>query len=59
VIFKTAERNDRCRSFWKASKQAGAGVDDYSDSAECAVTLLQVRADDMAEQQGDLPARKC
>jgi hypothetical protein len=46
--------------FRKASKQAGRiGVDEHGGSAESAVALLQVRADDVAEQQGDLPARKC
>ncbi len=58
VIFKAGERRYRCQFFYKPYKQMGTGVDEYDDLAECAVALLQAQADYVAEQRGDLPARK-
>jgi hypothetical protein len=58
VIFKSGERRYRCQFFYKPYKQMGTGVDEYDDLAECAVALLQTQADFVAEQRGDLPARK-
>lgn len=58
VIFKSGERRYRCQFFYKPYKQMGTGVDEYDDLAECAVALLQAQADYVAEQRGDLPARK-
>jgi hypothetical protein len=36
----------------------GAGIDEYDNQAESAFALLQVQADAVAEQHGDLLARK-
>jgi hypothetical protein len=58
VIFKAGERTYRCQFFYKPYKQMGTGIDEYENLAECAVALLQVQADYVAEQHGDLLARK-
>lgn len=57
VIIKTGQRNDRCRFVYKPCKQIDTGTREYHDLAECTVALRQVRADHVAEEHGDLPAR--
>ena len=54
VIFKTGERNYRCQFFYKPYRQYGTGVREYDDLSECAVSLLQVQADQEATERGDL-----
>lgn len=55
VIFKTGERSYRGQFFYKPYKQMGTGIDEHDDLTECAVSMLQVQADYVAEQRGDLP----
>lgn len=54
VIFKTGNKNYRCQFFYKPYRQYGTGVYEYTDIAECAVSLLQAQADHEAKERGDL-----
>ena len=54
VIFKTGTRRYRSQFFYRAYQQFGTGTNEYSDIAECAVSLLQAQADYEAKQRGDL-----
>ena len=54
VICKTGTRSYRSQFFYRAYQQYGTGVKEYSDIAECAVSLLQAQADHEAKQRGDL-----
>lgn len=53
VLFKTGDRLYRCQFFYKPYQQFGTGVREYSDLSECTVALLQVQADQVAEERGD------
>jgi hypothetical protein len=54
VIFKTDTRRYRCQFFYRAYQQYGTGVKEYTDIAECVVSLLQAQADHEAKERGDL-----
>ena len=54
VIFKTGERLYRCQFFYKPYRQFSTGIREYDDLTECVVSLLQVQADQTAEERGDL-----
>jgi len=54
VIFKTGERNYRSQFFYRSYQQFNTGVREYDDLSECAVTILQVQADQSAQEEGDL-----
>lgn len=58
VIFKTGERRYRCQFFYQPYKQMGTGVEEYDDLSECVVAVLQAQADYLAEQRGDLMAKR-
>jgi hypothetical protein len=55
VIVKCGERIYRCQFFYQPRQQMGTGIAEYDNLAECAVTLLQVQADDATGRRGDLP----
>jgi hypothetical protein len=57
VMFETGERARRCRSVRRPGKPTAADASESDQMAECAVALLQVRADSAAERRGDLPGR--
>ena len=46
IIIKSGIQNYRCQFFYTPSEQLSTGVEEFTDIAECAVTLLQVQADD-------------
>ena len=54
VIFKTGDKQYRCQFFYKPYRQYGTGVYEYTDIAECAVSLLQAQADHEAKERGDI-----
>ncbi|MEE9358163.1 hypothetical protein [Candidatus Vondammii sp. HM_W22] len=54
VIFKSGEHKYRCQFFYKSYRQYSTGVYEYTDVAECVVSLLQAQADFEAKEQGDL-----
>ncbi|MCW8903607.1 MULTISPECIES: hypothetical protein [Sedimenticola] len=54
VIFKTGDKNYRSQFFYKPYRQYGTGVYEYTDIAECAVSLLQAQADFEAKERGDI-----
>lgn len=54
VIFKTGDRKYRCQFFFRVHQQYGTGVHEYDDLSECIVSLLQVQADFMAKERGDV-----
>lgn len=54
VIFKSGERKYRCQFFYKSYRQYNTGVYEYTDIAECVVSLLQAQADFEAKERGDL-----
>ena len=56
VIFKTGERLYRCQFFYRGYQQFGTGVHEYDNLTECAVSLLQVQADHMAQGLGEAEA---
>jgi hypothetical protein len=58
IVFKTGDSRYRCQFFYKPYKQMGTGVHEYDDLTECAVSLLQVQADYVAEQRGDVPTSR-
>jgi len=45
VIIKAGEGRYRCQFFYTPSEQLSTGVEEFTDIAECVVTLLQVQAD--------------
>lgn len=45
VLFKVGEGRYRNQFYYKGSQQFGTGKDEYTDLAECVITLLQVQAD--------------
>ena len=55
VIFKTGDNNYRCQFFYKPHNQLGTGIREYDNFTECAVSLLQVQADQAARKTGDMP----
>ena len=58
VIMKTGDRKYRCQFFYRVHRQFGTGVNEYDDLTECAVSLLQAQADQVAEERGDLPSKR-
>lgn len=45
LVFKTGEERYRSQFYYKGSEQYGTGKKEYTDLAECVITLLQVQAD--------------
>jgi hypothetical protein len=45
VVIKVAERVYRSQFYYRGFQQYGTGIRDFEDIAECAVTMLQVHAD--------------
>jgi len=58
VIFKTAEKRYRCQFYYRGYQQYGTGIREYDDLTECVVSLLQAQADYVAEEAGDISARR-
>ncbi|MCP3868672.1 MAG: hypothetical protein GY703_11365 [Gammaproteobacteria bacterium] len=54
VVFKTGTRKYRSQFFYRLYQQYGTGKLDYSDIAECVVSLLQAQADHEAKERGDI-----
>jgi len=54
VVFKTGTRKYRCQFFYRPYQQYGTGVHEYTDIAECVVSLLQAQADHEAKERGDI-----
>ena len=54
IIFKTGSLSYRSQFFYRPHQQYGTGTRDYSDLAECAVSLLQAQADHAAHESGDI-----
>lgn len=54
VIFKTGDRRYRCQFFFKPYQQYSTGIYEYDDLSECVVSLLQVQADFIAKDQGEI-----
>lgn len=54
VVFKTGDQNYRCQFFYRPYQQYGTGVHEYTDIAECVVSLLQTQADYEAKERGDI-----
>jgi len=58
VIFKVGEGRYRCQFFYSVKEQFGTGIEEYSDLAQCTMTLLQVQADHEADRQGVFPGKR-
>jgi hypothetical protein len=58
VVIKAGERKYRCQFFYRGFQQYGTGVKEYDDLSECAVSLLQVQADYVAKERGDIAPRR-
>ena len=54
VVFKTGDQRYRCQFFYRSYSQFGTGRREYTDLAECVVSLLQAQADYAAQEAGDL-----
>jgi hypothetical protein len=54
VMFKTGTRKYRSQFFYRPYQQYGTGVQEYTDIAECVVSLLQAQADHEAKERGDI-----
>lgn len=48
VIIKTDESRYRCQFFYRNNDQFGTGIPEYDNISECATSLLQVQADELA-----------
>jgi len=48
VIFKTGPQRYRSQFYYRLHEQFSTGVDEFDDLSECAVTTLQVQADQEA-----------
>jgi hypothetical protein len=57
VVFKTGDRNYRCQFFFRGYQQYGTGVREYDDLSECIVSVLQVQADYVAKERGDIESK--
>lgn len=55
VICKTGDKRYRGQFFYRVHQHYGTGIQEFTDLAECAVTLLQVQADYESNQQGAFP----
>jgi hypothetical protein len=51
IVAKTGEPRYRCQFYYRVHKMYGTGVEEYDDLSECVVTLLQVQADYVANQE--------
>ena len=51
IVAKTGDSRYRCQFYYRVHQMYGTGVEEYDDLSECIVTLLQVQADYVAEQQ--------
>jgi len=58
VIFKSGDRRYRCQFFYRGYQQYGTGLTEYDDLSECIVSLLQAQADHVAEERGDVRAKR-
>jgi hypothetical protein len=58
VLFKTGDRSYRCQFFYRGYQQYGTGVQEYDDLSECIVSLLQVQADYVARERGDIDSKR-
>ena len=58
VVFKTGDRTYRCQFFYRGYQQYGTGVKEYDDLSECLVSLLQVQADYVAKERGEIQSKR-
>jgi hypothetical protein len=54
VVFKSGDRKYRCQFYYRLYQQMGTGIPEYDDLTECVVSLLQVQADQVAKERGDI-----
>jgi hypothetical protein len=55
VVMKSGEKRYRNQFFYQADEQFGTGIEEYSDLAECTLSLLQVQADYESERTKAYP----
>lgn len=55
VICKTGDKRYRPQFFYRVHQHYGTGISEFTDLAECVVTLLQVQADHESERKGLYP----
>ncbi len=51
IIIKVGEECYRCQFYYRLHQMYGTGIDEFSDLADCIVTLLQVQADHARQQR--------
>ena len=49
IVVKLGDRRYKAQFFYRVHKMYGTGIEEFTDIAECVVTLLQVQADYVAD----------
>ena len=52
IVCKSGDNRYRAQFYYRVHQMYGTGVEEYDDLSECMVTLLQVQADYVANQDG-------
>jgi len=55
ILCKTGDKRYRPQVFYRVHQHYGTGIPEFTDLAECVVTLLQVQADHESERKGLYP----
>ena len=50
IVCKTGASRYRCQFYYRVHEMYGTGTEEYDDLSECMVTLLQVQADFVAQE---------
>ena len=53
IVCKSGDSRYRCQFYYRVHQMYGTGVEEYDDLSECTVSLLQVQADYVANQEDE------
>jgi hypothetical protein len=53
IVCKSGDSRYRCQFYYRVHQMYGTGVEEYDNLSECTVTLLQVQADYLANNEND------